>query len=107
MAAYIGDDFPELYPVSNTRKVAMLVEEARSYPISGVDAQERWATSSPKGFGYARLGAEHRTFAVSMFHQLHCVRLMRSALSGNYGPYARGHMQHCLNYIRQYVQHFL
>ena len=81
----------------------MVVEETRSYPILGQDAFERWARSSPKGFGYVRLGPEHRAFAVSMFHQLHCLRLLRVALAGNYDSYTMGHAQHCLNYIRQYV----
>lgn len=100
--AYIGDDFPEVYAMSSYRRqVAMVVEETRSYPISGPDASERWATNSPKGFGYVRLGPEHRAFAISVFHQLHCIRHLRLALDGNYDPYTKGHAQHCLNYIRQ------
>jgi hypothetical protein len=79
----------------------MTVEETRALPIHGVDAREIWATTSSKGFGYVRLGPEHRAFAVAMFHQLHCVRLIRSALDGHYDATARGHMHHCLNYIRQ------
>ncbi|KAF7347013.1 Hydrolase-4 domain-containing protein [Mycena venus] len=98
---YIGDDYPELWDINSDSRVAMLVEETRFYPIEGGDAQELWATSSPKGFGYVRLGAEERAFAVSMFHQLHCTRLMRAALAGSYDTSAKAHMQHCLNYIRQ------
>jgi hypothetical protein len=79
----------------------MLAEETRSYPIEGRDALEIWATSSSKGFGYVRLGPEKRAFAVAMFHQLHCVRLMRAALAGRYDASSHGHMDHCLNYIRQ------
>lgn len=78
----------------------MRMEEARAYPIHGRDALERWASSAAKGFGYVRLGPEKRAFAVSMFHQLHCMRLLRSALDGRYDSYTRGHTQHCLNYIR-------
>ncbi|KAJ7662325.1 hypothetical protein B0H17DRAFT_1020178 [Mycena rosella] len=101
--SYVGDDYPELWPVSLLQEVAMTVEETWSYPIHGDDAQELWATTSSKGFGYVRLGPEHRAFAVAMFHQLHCVRLLRAALDGRYDAVSRGHMHHCLNYIRQMI----
>ncbi|KAJ7124096.1 hypothetical protein C8R43DRAFT_899204, partial [Mycena crocata] len=99
-----GDDYPELWDVTSLGKVGMVVEETRAYPIDGgYNALESWATTSPKGLGYVRLGSEQRAFAISMFHQLHCVRLMRAALAGRYDPYAQGHMQHCLNYLRQMI----
>jgi hypothetical protein len=80
----------------------MAVEETRFYPIGGGhDSFEMWATTSSKGFGYVRLGNEHRAFAVAMFHQLHCVRLIHAGLTGRYDVATRGHMRHCLNYIRQ------
>ncbi|KAJ7457319.1 hypothetical protein FB451DRAFT_1274572 [Mycena latifolia] len=100
---YIGDDFPELWPVSSSDSVLLTAEETRWYPLHGPFAQELWATSSSKGFGYVRLGPAHRAFAVAMFHQLHCVRLMRGALDRRYDDVARGHMHHCLNYIRQMI----
>jgi hypothetical protein len=101
-AAYIGDDYPELWDISSAPSPGMIVEETRAYPINGGhNALEIWATSSSKGFGYVRLGSENRAFAVSMFHQLHCVRLLRAALAGRYDSYAQGHMHHCLNYLRQ------
>ncbi|KAJ7457332.1 hypothetical protein FB451DRAFT_1274591 [Mycena latifolia] len=100
---YIGDDFPELWPVSSSDSVLLTAEETRWYPLHGPFAQELWATSSSKGFGYVRLGPAHRAFAVAIFHQLHCVRLMRGALDGRYDDVARGHMHHCLNYIRQMI----
>ncbi|KAF7345935.1 Hydrolase-4 domain-containing protein [Mycena venus] len=81
--SYIGDDYPELWEISSTQSVAMMVEETRSYPMDGgPNAREIWATSSSKGFGYVRLGSEHRAFAISMFHQLHCMRLIHAALAG-------------------------
>ncbi|KAJ7038978.1 hypothetical protein C8F04DRAFT_1209324 [Mycena alexandri] len=100
----MGDDYPELWDVPPTSHVGMTVQESRSYPIhGGHNALEIWATTNAKGFGYVRLGAEQRAFAVSMFHQLHCVRLLRAGLAGRYDAYARGHMQHCLNYLRQMI----
>ncbi|KAJ7100377.1 hypothetical protein C8R44DRAFT_716480 [Mycena epipterygia] len=100
---YVGDDYPELWPVSSHEDVVLTAHETRWYPIHGEDAQEMWATTSSKGFGYVRLGPEHRAFAVAMFHQLHCVRLLRAALDGRYDAMSRGHMHHCLNYIRQMI----
>ncbi|KAJ7074802.1 hypothetical protein C8F01DRAFT_971726, partial [Mycena amicta] len=98
-----GDDFPELWDIPVQQPVAMLVQESRAYPIHGDDALERWATTSSGGFGYVRLGEEQRAFAIAMFHEMHCVRLMRAALSGRYDAAAQGHMHHCLNYIRQFI----
>ncbi|KAF8183855.1 hypothetical protein K438DRAFT_1724442 [Mycena galopus ATCC 62051] len=102
--SYVGDDFPELWEIPSLRKVGMIVEESRSYPIDGGNnTLEIWATSSPKGFGYVRLGPEQRTFAVAMFHQLHCVRLIRAGLGGRYDEDTMGHVHHCLNYLRQMI----
>ncbi|KAF7290733.1 Hydrolase-4 domain-containing protein [Mycena indigotica] len=100
---YLGSDFPELWETPSREPVAMLVQESRAYPIHGPDALERWATSTSDGFGYVRLGEEKRAFAVTMFHEMHCVRLMRAALEGRYDAMSRGHMHHCLNYIRQSI----
>ncbi|KAF7329192.1 Hydrolase-4 domain-containing protein [Mycena kentingensis (nom. inval.)] len=101
--SYIGDDFPERWNIPLTSPVGMLVQESRAYPMHGDDAMERWATSTSDGFGYVRLGDEQRAFAAAMFHEMHCVRLMRAALSGRYDEMSRGHMTHCLNYIRQFI----
>ncbi|KAF8157308.1 hypothetical protein K438DRAFT_1687140 [Mycena galopus ATCC 62051] len=102
--SYVGDDYPELWEIPSAQNVAMLMEETRSYPMDGgANAREIWATTTSKGFGYVRLGAEHRAFAVSMFHQLHCMRLIHAALAGQYDEASHWHMQHCLNYIRQMI----
>jgi hypothetical protein len=79
----------------------MTVEESVHYPIFGIEAKEEWATNSPAGFGYLRMGPDGRTFALDLFHQLHCLRLMRAALAGDYRQKTRWHMGHCLNFIRQ------
>lgn len=81
----------------------MVAEETIHYAISSPEAMEEWATTQVDGGGYLRLGPPRRGFAVSMFHELHCMRLMRYALNGQYSVYARGHMQHCLNYLRQEI----
>ncbi|KAI9064931.1 hypothetical protein FKP32DRAFT_1568900 [Trametes sanguinea] len=101
--AYEGNDFPESWPLPSTPPVALVVENPVHYSVTGLDAQEEWAASNPKGFGYIRLGSEYRAFAVSMFHQLHCLRLFRSALAGDHREPTEMHFGHCLVYLRQLI----
>ncbi|KAK0500810.1 hypothetical protein EDD18DRAFT_1145962 [Armillaria luteobubalina] len=100
--SFIDNDFPEHWPL-NLPNVLMIMEESSHYGISGLDSREEWATTATYGFGYLRLGQEQRRFALSMWHQLHCLRLMRTALDGDYGQGVREHMQHCLAYFRQMI----
>ncbi|KAI0371483.1 hypothetical protein BV20DRAFT_978852 [Pilatotrama ljubarskyi] len=100
---YVGEDFPEWLPLPSANPVAMVVENPARYSISGLDAREDWAANTPKGYSYVRLGPEHRSFALSMFHELHCLRLMRSALAGDHTSATREHYAHCLVYLRQLV----
>ncbi|THV05115.1 hypothetical protein K435DRAFT_647990, partial [Dendrothele bispora CBS 962.96] len=83
--------------------VLMTTEESRHYSITGPDALEEWASTAARGFGYIQLGGHQRLFAVSMFHQFHCLRLMRYALEGRHDEGSQGHMQHCLTYLRQMI----
>ncbi|KAJ7077416.1 hypothetical protein B0H15DRAFT_789680, partial [Mycena belliarum] len=84
-----------------SEKVALTAHESRFAPLTGPYAPELWAASSAaQGFSYIRLGPEHGAFTVSMFPQLHCGRLLRAALGGRYDDAARGHVRHCLNYVR-------
>lgn len=51
-----------------------------------------------------RLGPEGRAFAISMYHQLHCLRLMRYALAaGDHSDLKSTHFGHCLIYLRQLI----
>ncbi|KAI0686661.1 hypothetical protein C8T65DRAFT_835453 [Cerioporus squamosus] len=101
--SYVGDDYPEHWPLPPADPVALVVEDPAHYPIFGPDAREEWASSTPKGFGYMRLGPEHRPFSVSMFHEYHCLRVMRAGLAGNYRPQTITHIGHCLVYLRQMI----
>ncbi|KAK0466162.1 uncharacterized protein EV420DRAFT_1510270 [Desarmillaria tabescens] len=96
MKAFIGNDFPE-------HLLLDLPDKSSHYGISGPEDGEEWATTATYGFGYLRLGQEQRRFALSMWHQLHCLRLMRMALDGDHDEGVRGHMQHCLTYLRQMI----
>ena len=101
--AYIGEDHPEYWDLPPVPPVALIMEDPVHYPILGPDAQQEWASNSPPGISFVRMGAEHRAFSVSMLHQLHCLRSLRAALAGDYRPATQGHFAHCLQYIRQMV----
>lgn len=83
----------------------MVAEETDHYAIAAPEAMEEWATTQVDGGGFLRMGSPRRGFAVTMFHELHCLRLMRYALNGGgqYDTGTKGHMQHCLNYLRQEI----
>lgn len=102
VAAYVGDDYPEFYiPRNGTLPRALLtVEETRHYPLTGPDALEEWASSSAVGFGFVRLGPDHRAFVLAMFHETHCLHALRYYLGDSeFSP----HVQHCLNYLREFI----
>ncbi|KAJ6464071.1 hypothetical protein C8R45DRAFT_911382 [Mycena sanguinolenta] len=99
---WVADDFPEFWPVA-ADEIAMVVDESARYSITGIDAKEEWASNSPAGFGYLRLGPEKRYYALDLAHQLHCLRNIRGGLAGNHSPEMRWHVQHCFNFLRLMV----
>jgi hypothetical protein len=103
LLAFVASDFPEILPGYDKSKVAFVAEESVHYSIDGPDANEEWAVMKVNGNGFMTAGLQERAFALSMFHESHCLRLMRYALSGKYDPEAMGHMNHCLNYLRQEI----
>lgn len=97
---------PDFLPMPDDfGQVSMIVEETHHYGLKGSTAWDEWLSTSPEGVGYVRLGDEDRMLSPSMFHQMHCLRLIQHALSTaeREFPYSPHHLQHCLNYIRQMV----
>ena len=76
------------------------MEESVHYPPLGEPTEEEWLSIASPSYGYVRLGPEDRTFVVSMYHVLHCLRMLNRAFSKLPGATV-GHIKHCLNYIRQ------
>ncbi|KAJ7150742.1 hypothetical protein C8R46DRAFT_914623 [Mycena filopes] len=103
-AAYLGNDYPEFYiPKNGTFPPAMMpIEESRHYSLNGPDALEDWASTSAVGYGFVRLGPEHRAFVLAMFHETHCTHALRFYL-GDRTDKLSAHVQHCLNYLRQFI----
>ncbi|KIM89628.1 hypothetical protein PILCRDRAFT_1964 [Piloderma croceum F 1598] len=101
--SYIGDDHPTELPL-RLDNVAMKFEDmaqGNHYSISGVYAWLDWHSLDyfPKGPGFVRLGPNGRQFGVSMFHQIHCLNMIRMALING----ADGHSGHCMNFLRQAI----
>lgn len=87
-------------------KVQITVEESVHFSLANPEAASEYLWTAPYGDNHIRLGPDMRTFAVAMFHQLHCLRGTRAALMQGWGkmrPGAREHLHHCFNYIRQWV----
>lgn len=65
-----------------------------------------WYSAIPPGNGWVVLGPNKTSYAVSMYHQIHCLNSMRydltlSRLGQTPSQDQLGHANHCYNYIRQ------
>ncbi|KAJ7065424.1 hypothetical protein C8F01DRAFT_1125583 [Mycena amicta] len=107
---YLGTDFPEFYIPTDgpLTTVAMAMEDSVHYGVRELSAKDEWASNSPAGYGYVRLGSEFRGFSIAMWHEMHCLHIIRLVLSrtpeeNRNKTHTVGHMKHCLNYIRQFV----
>ncbi|KAJ7448667.1 hypothetical protein B0H11DRAFT_1744105, partial [Mycena galericulata] len=86
------------------RRAAMWFNDTERYSI---DAINDWKSLFPPGNGWVKLGVEHRPFAISMYHQMHCIEGIRHALllsatgEDTKSDAARSHANHCFNYLRQ------
>lgn len=73
------------------------LENGRVLEAEWLSLREPWSHS-----GYVRLGQEKRVFAVTMFHQLHCVDMIARAMFNPDNVYANeAHVHHCLSYLRK------
>ncbi|KAF9001378.1 hypothetical protein BDZ89DRAFT_1121461 [Hymenopellis radicata] len=101
---YRGHDFPQYLPLPNSMldEVLLTVEESVRYPVAGTASDADWFSLQlgTISAGYVRLSSEERVFVVNMFHELHCLRLLNLAFDP-VKVVAEGHIQHCLNYLRQ------
>ncbi len=85
------------------RPAALTVEDSERYGLGDV---EDWESIVPDGHGFVRLDGTF--YAVSMYHQMHCLMSFRhlvltSANNGTASSYAIMHGSHCLSYLRQMV----
>lgn len=86
--------------------------------LYGLFADDDWASNFPLGNGWVLYGPEgggrstKRKFALSMYHQLHCLDAMRYGYVGARGSMfvwpgngtdADHHFNHCLSYLREAI----
>ncbi|EJD48816.1 hypothetical protein AURDEDRAFT_136066 [Auricularia subglabra TFB-10046 SS5] len=100
LAAWKGNDFPLTIPLATGDDlpiVEMSVEETAHFTL-GLTGRAQWASDVPEtaGYGYCRLGPEDRVFALTMFHELHCLRILSEAFEHD----KPDHVRHCLSYLR-------
>jgi hypothetical protein len=86
--------------------VALTLHESVHFGLNASDPVEadEWAlySSIPKGVGRTRLGPQQRVFVLTVSHQMHCLRRIHVAFANREDALAsRGHVHHCLNYLRQ------
>ena len=95
------------------------------YPLLGYASDAEWFALAGSAYGYVRLNAPsnssctqpldadgssslkcdktaNRMFVVTMFHEMHCLRLLNLAFDPS-DPVGEGHIKHCLNYLRQMI----
>ncbi|KAJ6602432.1 hypothetical protein DFH09DRAFT_1301464 [Mycena vulgaris] len=85
--------------------VGMFIEDTVHFQM---EADAEWDSLSP-GDGLVYLGDDHQPFTPSMFHQLRCLNIIRTAVveldvsgrNDTVQPTDLGH--HCVNYLRQMV----
>ncbi|PBK82904.1 hypothetical protein ARMGADRAFT_1038375 [Armillaria gallica] len=101
---FIGDDFPYALPVAqNLSTVVMQVEESVHFSLHHPNSHAEWQSVLPASLGTVILGPDNRTFAVPMFHELHCTVLLFEPFAPDAKKPHWGHIKHCMNYIRQWA----
>ncbi|OAX37301.1 hypothetical protein K503DRAFT_693579 [Rhizopogon vinicolor AM-OR11-026] len=93
---YIGEDHPSQLPVE-LPSVGLELESGEGH-FSLYDDDD-WGTLFPSD-GFVALGPNNRTFLVSLYHQFHCLDVIRVGYVVN-RTHAAEHIQHCLRYLRQ------
>ncbi|KAE9388249.1 hypothetical protein BT96DRAFT_1074737 [Gymnopus androsaceus JB14] len=104
-----GSDYPIKMPLPLFKEVQMTYYESVHYMLNGSQPMDvaEWDTLSllPEGFGRVRLGPESRTFVLTYYHQLHCLRGIQNSFLDPDDPHRfpsePEHLHHCFNYLRQ------
>lgn len=98
-----SDGEPTSLPVGYQYPVALEVVDSDRY---GMQDNNDWSSVIPVGHGFVRLGRDHAFYAVSMYHQMHCLNSFRKMFNGRNSSRAThdaDHALHCLTYLRQMV----
>lgn len=100
---WVGDDFPPTVPMGGPLPIIdVTIEESARFAISE-DTVSTWWANLATDLGYVRLGPEHRIFSISTHHAQHCLYFFARELSQPKPRKVDGHIQHCMNYLRQSI----
>lgn len=106
--AYDDRDYPETLPIprSDFGLVLLRVEESVHYSLrDDAKSEAEWETLFPANKGFIKLGPQGHEFTISMFHQLHCLKMIRDAMIPRSYHVPRYHLDHCMNQLRQVSAH--
>jgi len=104
--SFLGDDYPSRLPMRSARPaVRLTVEDTVRYSLTSPESELEWLYTAARGDGDVRLGSQRRLFSVTMSHELHCLRSIRTILDEPAVPEgkARSHFVHCLNLLREHT----
>lgn len=96
----------------NSRQLPLSVENAvmifSDENHLDINAGAHWMSTIPRGNGWVLLGPNKTAYAVAMYHQLHCLNIMRYDLTVSKAGIAAdqttlNHAHHCYNYLRQSI----
>lgn len=98
--------YPDVSPVwdiGSLGEVAMHFEASVHYQLNTTDADTEWKALVPPNGGLVFAGSDTdgQTYMLSMFHQLHCLDVLRQKYANR--ECADGLTAHCLNYLRQTI----
>lgn len=93
---WMGDDHPAQLPI-DLPDVSLVLQEGHGHFDLWDD--DEWGSLFPSD-GFARVGPHNRTFVISLYHQFHCLDVIRVGFLVN-RTHAAQHIQHCLRYLRQ------
>ncbi|KZV68914.1 hypothetical protein PENSPDRAFT_581724 [Peniophora sp. CONT] len=110
--SYEGSDHPSELPL-HIPPAAMNVEWPDDQ-LYGLHEDSEWESLFPRGNGWLTLGPNNTMWVLSMYHQMHCLSVLRhayvAAKSGTlvYTPGGNGtgvehHTNHCLTYLREFI----
>ncbi|KAF8142287.1 hypothetical protein K438DRAFT_1995144 [Mycena galopus ATCC 62051] len=91
---------PEILPGSYGRRTEMVVEDTVRYRYPNSEAPEEWTVANPHGAGTYHFEGRLSLF-VTMLHQHHCIETFGQQITRTHKANDWGHLQHCLNYLRE------
>ncbi|THH08335.1 hypothetical protein EW146_g9028 [Bondarzewia mesenterica] len=93
---------PGRWDVGELKPVRVLVEDTRQYQLDTTAGIAQWEHLVPPDGGIIHHSHKGPQYTISMFHQLRCLDVVRSAVvATNASELAKA--QHCMNYLRQMV----